>query len=335
MRLSILVPVYNREGTLRRCVESLLRQDLEEYEIILVDDGSTDASRRILEDYRRRYPEKVKLIFQENQGVAGARNAGLEAACGEYVTWVDSDDWLKENCLGMLWRKVKRSGWDVLLFDGWEDSEDREERPYSALEAVLPARQEGALTKEEFLLTRPCPWNKWMRRSLWEAEEGREALRFPKGIIYEDLATIPLLALRALKIGYTPQKVYHYEQSAASIMRQTGYQEKMDCIFSAAERLRSELEKTFPAEVEYLWWLHLLLLGGMRYLQCGREDLASKTADAMQAAFPCWQENEYVRRMPLHVRWKADWLYREKFWRLRQMEDLKRFLRRERVEEEE
>ena len=100
MRLSILVPVYNREGTLRRCVESLLRQDLEEYEIILVDDGSTDASRRILEDYRRRYPEKVKLIFQENQGVAGARNAGLEAACGEYVTWVDSDDWLRENCLG-------------------------------------------------------------------------------------------------------------------------------------------------------------------------------------------------------------------------------------------
>ncbi|WP_434309644.1 glycosyltransferase family 2 protein [Hominifimenecus sp. rT4P-3] len=322
MKLSILVPVFNREKTLRRCVDSLLHQDLDEYEIVLVDDGSTDGSRHVIEDYKKKYPEKIIAVFQENRGVAAARNAGLAASRGEYITWVDSDDWLSENCLGMLWRKVKRSGWEILLFDAWEERSGREARPYSALEAALPQRKEGALSRKEFLLTRPCTWNKWMKKSLWDPQEGQEALRFPDGWIYEDLATIPLLSLRAEKIGYTPQRVYHYEQSVESIMRQEGYQKEMDCIFLVADRLKHELEKAFPAEVEYLWWLHVLLLGGMRYLHCDRADLASRTADAMQAAFPCWKENEYVKRMSWRVRTKADWIYREKFWRLKRLEGL-------------
>lgn len=324
MKLSILVPVFNREKTLRRCVESLLHQDLDEYEIILVDDGSTDGSRHMIESYEKKYPEKIIAVFQENQGVAAARNAGLAIARGEYITWVDSDDWLSENCLGMLWRKVRRSGWDILLFDAWEEHSGREAMPYSALETVLPKRKEGALTRNEFLLTRPCTWNKWMKKSLWDMSEGQAKLQFPEGWIYEDLATIPLLSLRAEKIGYTPQRVYHYEQSSGSIMRQEEYREAMDCIFSVADRLNHELGKAFPAEVEYLWWLHVLLLGGMRYLQCGREELAAQTADRMQEAFPCWRENVYVKRMPWRVRKKTDWIYREKFWRLKQVENLTR-----------
>ena len=100
MKLSVIVTIYNREAVLRRCVDSILAQNMTNYEVILVDDGSRDGSRRIMETYERSHPERIRCLYRENGGVARARNAGLAAACGEYITYVDSDDWLPENVLG-------------------------------------------------------------------------------------------------------------------------------------------------------------------------------------------------------------------------------------------
>lgn len=328
MKLSILVPVYNREETLRRCVESLLRQDLSDYEVILVDDGSTDGSRRILEEYRRREPERISLICQENQGVAAARNAGLSAARGEFVTWVDSDDWLEENCLGRLWDLRQSQNWDILLFDGWEELPEGSKRPYTAFEAAARPGGDGELSSREYLLTRPCPWNKWVRRSLWENGPWGGSLRFPEGQIYEDLATLPLLVLRTGRIGWTGMPVYHYAQSPQSIMRQEGYRNSLEDIFPAAERLREALEQDYPEETEYLWWLHLLLLGGMRFFQCGRRDLAARAGRQMEERFPGWRQNPYVVRMPGRIRRKTGWICRERWGRLWGMEAVRGLLKR-------
>ena len=104
MKFSILVPVYNVEKYLEQCIDSLLDQTYsEEYEIILVDDGSTDSSGSICDGYEERYPDKVKVIHKENGGLSDARNVGMAAATGEYIAFVDSDDWLHLEYISVLY----------------------------------------------------------------------------------------------------------------------------------------------------------------------------------------------------------------------------------------
>jgi glycosyltransferase involved in cell wall biosynthesis len=121
IKLSFIVPVYNVEKYLRKCVDSLLAQDYDNYEIILVDDGSTDDSWQIIQEYVRRFrgleDERVRGIHQENGGLSAARNTGIAAAMGEYLCFVDSDDYWEENVLGGLMEQIERDELDVLRFD--------------------------------------------------------------------------------------------------------------------------------------------------------------------------------------------------------------------------
>ncbi len=119
MKLSIIVPVYNVEPFLRRCLDSLLRQGLEagEYEVVCVDDGSSDFSAAILADYEQRFPDVFRIITQRNQGVGAARNAGMAVARGEYIAFVDSDDWLIDGGYAYLLEHFCREGNpDVITF---------------------------------------------------------------------------------------------------------------------------------------------------------------------------------------------------------------------------
>ena len=123
-KLSFIVPVYNVAPYLRKCVDSLLAQDYDNYEIILVDDGSTDESGAICDEYASRSfvnsltrSVVIKVIHQPNAGLSAARNAGLKVAKGEYVCFVDSDDYWEENVLGRLMAQVERDDLDVLRFD--------------------------------------------------------------------------------------------------------------------------------------------------------------------------------------------------------------------------
>lgn len=110
-KVSIIVPVYNAEDTLTRCVESCLNQTLENIEIILIDDCSTDSSRDIINDYVRSYPERCKAIFQkENMRQGAARNTGFQICRGQYILFVDSDDWIEpESCEKLFNAAIKSS----------------------------------------------------------------------------------------------------------------------------------------------------------------------------------------------------------------------------------
>ena len=120
MKISIIVPVYNVEKYLKRCVYSLLCQDLpsSEYEIILVNDGSTDNSVSIAKSFANKY-DNIRLISQENQGLSGARNTGLAYASGEYIFFVDSDDFVKPNIIGKVYNKCIENNLDICFY-GYE-----------------------------------------------------------------------------------------------------------------------------------------------------------------------------------------------------------------------
>ena len=117
-KLSIIVPVYNAEKWLRRCVDSLLNQDLprEDYEIILVDDGSADGSALICDEYQATNVGLVRVIHQPNSGVSMARNAALDVAVGGYVMFVDADDYIEPNCLKEVVEKARCGNSDILFY---------------------------------------------------------------------------------------------------------------------------------------------------------------------------------------------------------------------------
>lgn len=114
MKLSYIIPVYKVEEYLNQCVESVLSQSIDDYEIILVDDGSPDNCPAMCDEYREKYPDIVKVIHKKNEGLAVARNAGFEAAQGEYVYFIDSDDYLLPDSVGDFYKKAIEYDADVI-----------------------------------------------------------------------------------------------------------------------------------------------------------------------------------------------------------------------------
>ena len=225
MRLSIIVPVYNVEPYLRKCIDSLLNQDLteDEYEIVLVDDGSTDRCGAICDEYASRHPHVVAL-HQPNGGLSAARNSGIDEAKGNYVMFVDSDDYLDPNVLKALVDKVEADGLDVLRFN-YRNVNERYEafEPNKVSKPFMDYRDEvcDGLT---FLVERlgfGCyAWQFVVRRGLLDA------CRFKKGIYLEDTEWTPRLLAEVQRVTSTDLIVYNYLQREGSITQNKDAEKK-------------------------------------------------------------------------------------------------------------
>lgn len=186
MKLSIIIPVFRTQDTLDRCIESILRQSFTDYEIILVDDGSPDRCPQLCDDYANKYTH-ISVIHKENGGLSDARNAGIEQAVGEYITFIDSDDTILEDTLQKLMEELQEHPTvDILEYPVME----RVGHPTKEkLLTFIPKEYENALTYwlGEKAYNHTYAWNKIFRRSLFKD------IRFPKGKNFEDVLTIPLL----------------------------------------------------------------------------------------------------------------------------------------------
>lgn len=138
MKFSILIPVYNVENYISECLDSILSQTLNDYEIICVNDGSTDNSGKICEDYRLRFPDKIKVIHKKNQGLISARRLGIKNAEGDYVCFLDSDDFIVRNYLDILYKEIILNKPDIIIF-GYE----RVDEYGNTLCKVLPPLSSG------------------------------------------------------------------------------------------------------------------------------------------------------------------------------------------------
>ena len=198
--VSVIVPVYQVESYLERAVESLLAQTLEELEIILVDDGSTDQSPQICDEYARRFPEKVRVLHQENRGLGLARNAGLDLARGEYVAFVDSDDTVEPDMYRAMAEKARAGDYDMVFCDVRILYVDE------GRESVSQTYPEENIDLGDYLVRGnniTYSVNKLYRRTLWEG------LRYEK-MLFEDIALIPALVTRTASIGYVREPFYNY-----------------------------------------------------------------------------------------------------------------------------
>ena len=236
--ISIIVPIYNVEQYLRRCVDSLRNQSHRDFELILVDDGSPDNCSAICEEYAA-VDDRVRVIHKTNGGLSDARNAGLEIARGEYVAFVDSDDWVAENYLERLLTALTETGADicecsVLRTDGAAcvpAAENQKPEVFSTTEAL-----EQLISDNIF---RQHVWNKLYRRDVIAD------ILFPKGKTNEDEFWTYQVFGNAKKVAKISDVLYSYFQRPASIMGETYSLKRLDALEGKLHRQRY-VEAAFP-----------------------------------------------------------------------------------------
>lgn len=263
IKLSFIVPVYNVEQYLRMCVDSLLAQDYESYEIILVDDGSPDDCPQICDEYALAHPN-IRVIHQKNGGLSAARNAGLREAKGEYVCFVDSDDYWVGNVLGGLMAQIERDRLDVLRFNyqNVRIVESRESRAESEYEVFCPNKaqkrdvdyNESVVDGETFLNERLGPMCYAVMFIL-----RRDLLTnclFTEGIYFEDVDWTPRMILNAKRIASTPKIVYNYLWRSGSITLPTDPKKREKVLRDKIALLRGFKEQSkFVKDPKWFVWM--------------------------------------------------------------------------------
>lgn len=203
-KLSIVALVYNLEKYLPRCLDALVNQTLQEIEILCVDDGSTDSAPQIVDDYAKRYPDKVKAFHKPNGGEFTTRNYGLERAKGEYVTFVDTDDYVSDDWAEKLYNAAKKYNADMAVC-GFERIDLATNKVVSKDMIGYGDCVKEINPKEDFMVfINPAPWNKIFKR------EKVKDLRFQNFRGFNDMIFLASSYSKIEKIAFVPEVLYHY-----------------------------------------------------------------------------------------------------------------------------
>ena len=226
--ISVIVPVYNAEKYLNACVESILAQDYKNFELLLVEDGATDASGVLCDKWREK-DKRIRVFHQENGGAAKARNFGVAMAKGEYVAFVDSDDVIAPSYLQTLYHLAEETGADIAgcgfvrVYPG-----EKEKKPGSECEKKFvlkgPEAMERLLYQRDFM---SVPWGMISRKVLWDE------VAFPEGTKAEDMGTIYRLFSKAKTLAYTGAPLYEYYQRADNTIFSTSRERNVDYLMHA------------------------------------------------------------------------------------------------------
>ncbi|MGT2741902.1 glycosyltransferase [Streptococcus plurextorum] len=257
--LSVIIPVYNVEKYLKRCLESILVQSWNDYEIILVDDGSTDSSAQICDSYAEKY-EMIRVIHKENKGLSDTRNQGIEQAVGEYVYFPDSDDWLEPNTFSDLSDIIEECIYDIISFNREFVTSEEDKlisakpriQKLSGKQALLEMLKQGDVTG--------FANDKIYRKKLFLDND----IEFPVGKYYEDLGTNYKLFLKATKVYVTNQKYYHYLITNPDSITQSWNEQKLKDMFGFYREIyysslvREKLEE-FEVEILQSYYINGLV----------------------------------------------------------------------------
>lgn len=228
--ISVVVPVYQAERWLCRCVDSLLAQTYAATDIILVDDGSPDSCGALCDKYAVQ-ESRIRVIHQKNRGLSAARNAGTAAAKGEYITFVDSDDWVEPDLIERLWYALDQEKADVAVCGYRIEPGGRTQGRMDGTYKVFDAEQ---------ALEALC-YQKCMETSAWAKLYRTEAAKrflYPEGRLFEDIATTYKFLANARRVVICDQALYHYWQHPESIMARPFHENRFDTLISVDEMYR-------------------------------------------------------------------------------------------------
>lgn len=291
MKLSIIVPIYNVEQYLRKCVDSLLNQDMDDYEIILVDDGSPDTCPQICDNYAAVH-KNIRVVHRKNGGLSAARNSGIEIAQGEYIMFVDSDDYIEPNVLRKLITQVEHDNLDVLRYNYQNVNEQYEVfLPYRAAKRDVDY-SESVTNGEDFLNNRLGP----MCYAVMFVVK-RELLDnciFKEGIYFEDVEWTPRMLLKARRVASTSIIVYNYLWRTGSITLPTSPQKRRKVIEDKISLIRGFQEQNRQVS-DASWFTWMTSFNAMTILN----DLAALQPTERK---PYLRELKLLRIFPLSIK---------------------------------
>ncbi|MBP3891882.1 MAG: glycosyltransferase [Solobacterium sp.] len=293
MKVSVIVPMYNVEAYVGACLDSLKAQTLQDMEVILVDDGCTDDTAKIAQSYVDQNPSLFTLFHKENGGLSDARNFGIPHAKGEYIAFLDSDDFVEPTFYEKMLQKIEE-GHDIVVCDIEYWYEEAEKRHVMKGLSSWPADT----IQKKAMLSPMFAWNKLYKASYFQGEKG---YRYPVGTWYEDIPVTTMLFARAKSIGYVEESLVHYRQREGSIMSEKSPRVKE--IFGVMELVRKNFKEAglyeeYYDELEYLHIEHLRLYGMFRFVRSDYwEECFDESEQVMLRNFPNWRGNKYLENL--------------------------------------
>lgn len=226
IKVSIIIPVYNVKEYVEKCIESVLNQTYKNIEVIIINDGSTDGCEKIVNKYAQK-DKRIKVINKENGGLASARNIGLKLVTGNYVMFVDSDDWIAENTIEKLYKELKKEKYDIIEF-GYTKVDEKSiiVDGYKFYEKKLLSNE--SILKEYFSnnIIQEVVWNKIYNRNILQG------ISMQEGRIYEDYMVMPEILINTNELLIIPDIFYSYLQRRNSIVHSKFSKKNLDWIYA-------------------------------------------------------------------------------------------------------
>lgn len=289
IKVSIIVPFYNVENYIEKCLQSLVNQTLEDIEILLVNDGSKDKSEAIAKQFVEKYPNKIIYLEKENGGLSDARNYAIPYAKGEYIAFLDSDDYVETNMYEEMYCKAKKEDLDYVECDfSWE-------YPDKTLESK---GKQYSNKKEMFIYTRVVAWNKLIKREIVQDNH----LEFPKGYRYEDVEFFYKLLPFIHHYGILQKSFIHYVQRENSIsnVQNTRTKEIINVLGHVITYYKTNnLFEEYKEEIEYTYARYILCSSMLRMVMIRnkkeRKEIIKFAWKSLNKQFPNWRKNTYLK----------------------------------------
>lgn len=287
-KVSVVVPIYNVEKYIKKCMDSLVNQTLQEIQIIFVNDGSTDESGNIAKEYASKYPNKIIYLEKENGGLSDARNFGMRYAEGEYIAFLDSDDYVENTMYEEMYNKALQENSDYVECDFVWEYPDKTKKD----------KRNSYNNKKEMLTNvRVVAWNKLIKREILE----KNNISFPKGLRYEDIEFTYKLIPYLNKVSYVDKEFVHYVQRNNSIANvQNERTAEIFTIFDNIIKYYQEkgFYEEYKEELEYSYSRILLCSSLKRICKIKdsktRKKLIEETFEKLYQQFPLWKENKIL-----------------------------------------
>lgn len=285
VKVSVIVPVYNTEKYLSKCLDSLTHQTLKDIEIIVINDSSPDNSQKIIDKYTKKNLNVISYN-KKNGGLSDARNFGIDKASGKYLVFIDSDDYVDTTMIEKMYNYAEKNKLDIVTCNSIKVYENNDKQ--IELKSNLKYSDNDI---KNYLLAPPMAWIRIYKKELFDKNS------FKKGIYYEDLELIPKLVKYTNKIGFIDEGLYFYLQREGSIMHQKEFNQKLLDIFTVLESNKKALQKDYPEEIEYMYITHLLRTATLRFLDYDNTlEYLSKINKIINSEFPNWKNNPYYKK---------------------------------------
>ena len=267
-KLSIVAAIYNLEQYLPRCLDALVNQTLEEIEILCIDDGSTDSAPQIVDEYEKKYPNKIKAFHKENGGEFSSRNYGLERATGEYITFVDVDDYVELNWAEKLYMAAKKNDADLAVCAFERISLETNKITSKDMIGFGRCVKNVDYNDDFVAFINPAPWNKVYKREMIED------LRFLPFRGFNDTMLLMEIITRAKKIAFEPDVLYHYYLRNDSQIHSVNEQDVKNL-----KKYLLEVKKFYKDSKKY---------EEMKYI------MTKETIEYLNKNFPTWRKNPFL-----------------------------------------